>query len=329
MAICFVYGDDAFLVGREIESRVHAAVGDSVEALDGGAPPKSLCGFLRTALGTLSLFGPQGIWIKSPAFVQKAPAEQDESFVADLLDILEGAHGSDVPIFISSCTVDRRLKAFKKLVKWSDAHEVLGDGEAFLDGEIKRRRLNFPGPLRRKFLQKTGGDLQFIDGELEKLQLHGDPDQPVAECDIDDLVCTGPEDRFFEPIDAFFSRNWHRLRDVMAGGEWESRALIAAFQSRVRLLIQLKAANLRNFSKQVLDRWVQRMKIQPLPFSGKQSPCVFFQNPYYLSRLHDAVDAFSLPDLAYVQRRFTQLFQAQLPSLAANDILSCLPEYSR
>jgi DNA polymerase III delta subunit len=204
MAVCFVYGGDAFLVDREIESRVHAAVGDSIEILDGGAPPKLLRGLLQTALNTLSLFGPQGIWIKSPGFAQKAPAEQDEPFVADLLSLLERAHGSDVPIFISSCTVDRRLKAFKQLVRWSDTHEVLGDGETFLDGEIRRRRLNFPTPLRRKFLQKTGGDLQFIDGELEKLQLHGDPDQPVEEGDIDDLVCTGPEDRFFEPIDAFF-----------------------------------------------------------------------------------------------------------------------------
>jgi hypothetical protein len=74
---------------------------------------------------------------------------------------------------------------------------------------------------------------------------------------------------------------------------------------------------------------MQRLKIQPLPFSGKQSPCIFFQNPYYLSRLHGTVDAFSLPDLVHVQRRLTQLFQAQAPSLAADDILACLPEYSR
>ncbi|MDR2677721.1 MAG: hypothetical protein LBB26_04150 [Puniceicoccales bacterium] len=329
MAVYFVYGDDAFLVAREAESRIHAVAGDSVEILDGSIPPKLLCRSLQAALGTLSLFGSQAIWMKLPAFVQKAPAEQDEPFVANLLALLEKAHGMDIAFFVSCHGVDRRLRAFKQLVKLSDAYEVLGGGEAFLDGEIRRRRLNFPTPLRGKFLQKTGGDLQFIDGELEKLQLHGNPDQPVEERDIDDLVCTGPDDRFFEPIDAFFSRDWHRLRDVMAGGEWESRALIAAFQNRIRLLIQLKAANLKNFSKQTMDRCVQRMKIQPLPFSGKQSPCIFFQNPYYLSRLRDTVEAFSLPDLAYMQQRFTQLFQRQMPSLAADDVLSCLPEYSR
>ncbi|MDR0727652.1 MAG: hypothetical protein LBF26_02035 [Puniceicoccales bacterium] len=329
MAVYFIYGDDAFLVERETEARIREFVGASFEVLDGGTPLKPLCGSLRTAIRTPSLFGPQAIWMKSPAFVQKAPLEQDEPFVVDLFGLLEQTKGLDVPLFISSHAVDRRLKAFKQLMKLSDAHEVFGGAETFLDGEIKRRRLNFPIHLRKKFLQKTGGDLQFIDGELEKLQLHGDSDQSVEEVDIADLVCTGPEDRFFEPIDAFFSRNWQRLRDIMAGNGWESRALIAAFQSQIRLIIQLKAANLRSFSKQAMDRHMQRMRIQPLPSTGKQSPCVFFQNPYYLSRLSDAVDTFSLPDLVHMQQQFTKLFQMQMPTLAVDDVLHCLPEYSR
>ncbi|MDR2341077.1 MAG: hypothetical protein LBD72_01985 [Puniceicoccales bacterium] len=329
MAVYFIYGDDAFLVGREVEFHIRAAAVGSSETLDGGTPLKSLCELLQAALCTLSLFGPQTIWVKSPAFVQKALPKQDEPFIAGLFGLLEQARGLDAPLFISSHAVDRRLKAFKQLVKLSDAHEIFGGVETFLDGEIKRRRLNFPAHLRKKFLQKTGDDLQFIDGELEKLQLHGDAGQAVGEGDIDDLVCAGPEDRFFELLDAFFSRNWQRLRDVMAGNGWESRALIAAFQNRIRLIIQLKAANLRGFSKQAMDRYVQRMKIQPMPFVGKQSSCIFFQNPYYVSRLSDVADTFSLFDLVYIQQQFTRLFQMQTPTLAADDILRCLPEYSR
>ncbi|MDR1456787.1 MAG: hypothetical protein LBI34_01885 [Puniceicoccales bacterium] len=328
MAVYFIYGNDAFLVEREIESIIRVTGEDSFEILDGGAPPKSICESLQIALRTLPLFAPRAVWIKSPTFVQKAPSEQDEPFVMNLLNLLEHANCLGCHLFISSYAVDRRLKTFKQLLKVCDFKEVFSAGETFLSEEINRRRLNFPAILKKKFLQKTGEDLHFIDGELEKLQLYGDPGQSVEEKDIDDLVCAGPENRFFEPIDAFFRRDWRRLRDAMTGNGWESRTLIAAFQNRIRLLIQLKAANLRNISKYVVDGYMRRMKIQPLPFAGKQSPCVFLQNPYYLSRLNDIVDVFSLTDLVHVQRQFIRLFQMQIHLLSADDILRCLPEYS-
>jgi DNA polymerase III delta subunit len=328
MGVLFIFGTDAFLVEREALDCIRETTGGTREIFDGNLPLKSLAESLRAAIDTPSLFGEQpALWLKSPNFLREAPSERDESFVASIFDLLKKAEVLGVPLFISAYGVDRRLKHFKYLQKTYDNREVFGDGKTFLAEEIKRRRLSFPLNLQNRFLEKTGDDLRFIDGELEKLQLYHEDNQPITAEDIDYLVCVGPDDRFFEPVDALFRRNWSRLRAAMETYSGDARPLIAAFQSRVRLLIQMKAMHLQNFSRQTMDRQLQRLRIKPLPENNKSSACVFMQNPYYLFRLAELVDAFSLKSLFHMQRQFTRLFQRQISSprpIIFEDIVLCL-----
>ncbi|MDR0428660.1 MAG: hypothetical protein LBG86_01335 [Puniceicoccales bacterium] len=333
MEIHFIFGSDEFLVDRGVQGLIAkfcvASKDISVDTFSGdfrsGGDCEKLMNSLREAVDTLPLFSERHVlWLRSPIFLEKAIGEELQRYVEIFWNILGKIRRLHIPFLISSHNVDRRLKHFKQLQKMSIVHEVELDqrvgAKLFLDQEIRKRGLKMSQHLRDKFLEKVGNHLRIIDSELEKVQLYGDGITPVEEDAVNFLVCPGLEENFFEPINAFYGRDstrlWNAIDHYFSSGKCDVRALIGAFQSKNRLLLQLKAMGMqpRMSLKECLQKRLHILKIRPIAAatSSGTGMCVFSQNIWYLLRLMDELGKFSLKQLLSIQLTLTEVFQGIL-----------------
>ncbi|MDR1437818.1 MAG: hypothetical protein LBI69_02040 [Puniceicoccales bacterium] len=326
MDINFVFGSSEFL----IERRVH----ELAEKSWGTAPTDTLSGnlgssaeayrkfiqLLREAVATPPLFGGrQVLWIRSLAFVEKAPAEENEKYVDEIFQLLARIRTVSVPCIISSQNVDRRLKYFKQLTKECIVHEIPKEDrvtvENFFHGEIRRRHLHMSHQLGELFLRKVGGHLRIMDTELEKLQLYDDGKTPIDADTIAYLTCRGLEENFFEPLEAFYERRAQKFCELVEyyfAIKGDVRTLIAAFQGRNRTLLQLKVMGIGSHTslKQRLQKNIQLLRISPLDgVENRTNLSLYSQNPWYLLRIVKNTDAFTVDKLLSIQKTTVRIFE--------------------
>ncbi|MDR2668019.1 MAG: hypothetical protein LBB38_03195 [Puniceicoccales bacterium] len=317
-------GDDDVLVGRRAEE----LIGDcQAEILSGrvlsAKDMKNLAAALREAVMTPSLFGGSGcVWVRSAIFLGCALCAEAAAQFEKICETLKLARDLGVAVVLSASPVDRRLRTFKMLKAiCRTAVEVVGGQEgaeiAFADG-ARHFGLQFDFHGRRLFLEKIGQCARNAYVELEKLDIYLGERRIVCAEDVAAVVCESNCDNFFEPVDAFYGRDLPEFEAALRkffGGGGELRAVLAALQSRNRVAMQLKAVAAVTSSRGrisphelagALDR-AKKMQSLPLP-NGADFADVFSQNRWYLCRVLDSVERFSLAELLRIQIALRKLF---------------------
>ena len=318
-----IYGDDESLVRRRAEEFI--GDGCEVEILNGrllaAKDMQSLAAALEEAISALPLFGgKRSIWVRSISFLSKAMGEEAMARFEKICNSLKKAKQFSVAVLLSACPVDGRLRAFKLLKSCCIAAiEVKGGLEAaeeVFESVSNRLGLKFNLQGRKLFMAKIGKNVRSVAPELEKLDIYIGERKEVHADDVSAVVCDSAGDDFFEPVEAFYQKNLPKFisalhRFFAAGGE--PRSMLAALQSRNRILLQLKAIDDTdggNPSPGNLSRELQRAKAQQLErltFAGKRES-IFSKNHWYLCRLLDCGELFSPAELLQIQTELLELF---------------------
>lgn len=350
MRVDFVYGEDEFLVGRKASQLLQEFLDEhsqfQPEILDGSfssvAESRDFLVQFSESIHTLPLFGADKIiWIKSLSFLADAPSENQQKWVDEFFLMISEAKAVGIPLILSASPVDRRLKNFKFLVKNSDVYEISGNPETLaqcmVEDEVKRLGLRFPEPLRATFLEKVGLDTRSISNEIEKIDLYLGNAREVTLDLISNLACEGPEENFFETVEAFYSGNRRLLAESLRryfALYSDGRPLITALQNRNRLLLQLSLlqrlgvwqVGLSGFYKKVpFQEFREKMEPHFRDFQEKTTCNIFSQNPWYLQRLHPILERFSFESLLKIQQSWGRLFSKFVANYDQQSVL--LEEY--
>jgi DNA polymerase-3 subunit delta len=336
----FICGSDDFLVdraGRERFAALAAEVPDefSREVISGFAgnvgEVAAAVNRFREAAQTVPLFGDRrAIWLKDVNFLADTPTGRAEGtlrLVEGLQEVLARIDPAEAAVLVTAAPVDRRRTFPKWCEKNADFLPAGGDGDgealaALARTEARSLGVSFgPGALEL-LLARAGGNSRFLVEELGKLATYaGDSSQTetiIEEAVVAELTPNVAEGDFFESAEAFFSGNLPRTlaslrQHFFAGGD--ARPVIAAFQNRNRILLQLRA---------LIDAGAVRLGargVEGLPRAGelhrdkfgeaageKSSFNLFAQNPWYLGKLAGA----KLPSLRRLidnQREFIDAFE--------------------
>jgi DNA polymerase-3 subunit delta len=330
-----VYGADEFLV----ECRTDFLLDDLISSY-GPCTPEILSGFssaaadltilldrVRESMATLPLFeSKRVIWIRGVQFFSPTASAGSAEIIEKILEQISRASEWSVAVFISASPVDRRLGIFKKFLAATDAYEVLaseGDAVEFLLQEMAReKKFTFDEKVHRFLLEKLGTNTRRAASELEKLDQYLGPRRIISREDVEAVLCDGAEGNFFEILDAFYSRNgpaFEKLVWAFLHGKGEPRVLLAAMQSRNRILLQMKA--LRQMGRwkvdgrgtpvrALLEQAREEVNFPDFPQMEKDSCNIFSQNPWYLRRVGEQLVTFQMKELVEIQLSLVEIFEA-------------------
>lgn len=300
----------------------------------------------REAVQTMGLFGgARAVWLKSVNFISDSVvgrAQGTLDILEELKELLQNAKPEEVRILISATPVDKRLSFFKWLSSNGDTREAPSlegfDAESLMR-LAREKGLVFENEAADIFVKKVGGNARAVENELEKLALYlgatiSLPCQTSASADTRDikvpqapkkvdadlvveLTSTVAEGEFFEPLEAFYSRKpqWAlgSLHNYFATQKDASaRPLLAAFFNRNRLLLLIKAALAEGLCRAGFkgltwtpkaDELKSRMGSEKTPFN------LFAQNPWYLGRLAQEAERFTLQELREIQVSLLKAFE--------------------
>ena len=345
----FIAGQDDYLVERLGQKRFQAATGEAGDGLTGevingfaanvGEVETAINRF-REAVQTMPMFGgKRTVWLKDVNFLaetQTGKAESTLALLEDLKAVLQSVNPEETAILITAAPVDRR----RSFPKWCEqnadftlADESEGGGEALpalVMAEAKAQGAVFgPGAIER-LLAQVGPNARLLVEETRKLANYAS--QPaegsaggaqdglvtIREDDVAQLTPNVAEGDFFEAAEAFFSGDLPWTLDALrrhffAGGD--ARPIIAALQSRNRLLLQVRT---------LLNTGIVRIGargLEGLPSAAqlyreryadaatvKSGYNVFTQNAWYLSKLAGGAKLPGLPRLIDNQRELIAAF---------------------
>jgi DNA polymerase-3 subunit delta len=164
---------------------------------------------------------------------------------------------------------------------------------------------------------KCGDNFRLISQEIEKISTNIFGERSRISCsDVESLVDDYDSGNFFDPVEKFFEGDVLsalRAVDKYFFYNGDARPLLAAFQSRNRLLIQLqslmKMGRIRivggSIARDDLSRVARALHMDTV---GKSTFNVFSQNPWYLSKLARPCVLFKLQDLLKFQALFASIF---------------------
>jgi DNA polymerase III delta subunit len=327
-----VCGDDEFLVAMEAERAISDILHNNqlyqVEEIDGRLTSadafRSFCRNLDEALTTMPLFVAEKIfYIKSTNFLFNVPTACDE-IIEKIFKLFSDARELRIPIVIAAFPVDRRLRLFKSLSAISDLRQIFDScadaARKVFKEEVDKIRLLFDDETRDFFLEKVGGDARRVAEELKKLDIFLGPQRVVALNNVSDIVFASPGENFFETISAFYRRDsdtYSRLVNNFFFENGEPRALLSAFLSNNRLLIQMKALQqlgILKFDKRgmpiksTLEHGSALRRVKPLPGNEKNSCAIFDKNPWILKQNYYALSNFRFEELTKLQSMLLCIF---------------------
>ncbi|HEY1765679.1 MAG TPA: DNA polymerase III subunit delta [Opitutaceae bacterium] len=334
----FICGQDDFLVGRMGRERFEALSKDapdefSREIVNGFAANvdevATAVNRFREAVLTLSLFGGRRVvWLKDVNFLADSVTGRSESTlerVEELQEILQGVKPEETLVLVTAAPLDRR----RSFPKWCErnAEFILADSAeaeglaAVVLAEARAFGVAFGAGALELLLAKIGANTRLLVEEVHKLATHAEG-KTIDEASVAELSPNAAQGEFFEAADAFFSSNltWTLAalkRHFFAGGD--ARPILAAFQSRNRILIQLRA---------LADAGEVRIGPRGAEGLAKAAPAyaalygeaaeeksaynIFTQNPWYLGKLAGSGPLPSLRRLIDNQREFVDAFEAIL-----------------
>ncbi|MDR1596011.1 MAG: hypothetical protein LBR91_03775 [Puniceicoccales bacterium] len=324
-SVTFVYGSDDFLVDRRARSVFDEKSGGCGEIFTFEKPSDSVQTFTSaiTALATVPLFNDGNtIWLRAMNFsADPASSEGERSLVASLLESVKSAN--DKEVIISANNVDKRTKFFKEVVQVAKAVDIDGSGPTAEEFEVIIREIaNFNGvkiggDAVELLMMKCGHNGRLLEQEVNKLATyvlgHGDL---ISVGDVYMLVDDGNTGNFFEPVEKFFFCDIGEVLDAIGRYFFfnnDARPLVAALQSKNRLMIQLRALidakKIRIVGGNIpRNDLLNVAKILHMENLNKTSFNVFSQNPWYLSKLATACFRFELKKLLQFQTMFTAVF---------------------
>jgi DNA polymerase-3 subunit delta len=335
-AFTFIGGQDDFLVGRMGRERYAELTRDtpdefSREIVNGYAANvaevEAAVNRFREAVLTLPMFGStRVVWLKDVNFLADSVTGKAESTlqrVEDLQQVLQSVDPRETSVLITAAPVDRR----RSFAKWCEknADFTLADGGGDAEGlgpvvlaEARQAGVGFgPGALEL-LLAKVGPNTRLLVEEVHKLAAHASGDT-IDEASVAELTPNAAQGDFFETADAFFrgDLSWTLAalkRHFFAGGD--ARPVLAALQSRNRILIQLRAL-VDAGDARVGPRGVEGLAAAASAHGAaygeaageKSSFNVFTQNPWYVGKLAGGAPLPPLRRLIDNQREFIAAFE--------------------
>jgi DNA polymerase-3 subunit delta len=332
----FVCGQDDFLVGRMGRERFEDLSGKtpdefSREIVNGFAANvaevETAVNRFREAVLTVPMFGGRRVvWLKDVNFLADTvtgKAETTLQRVGDLQEVLQSVNPEETAVLITAAPIDRRRSFPKWCEKNADFALADGGGDAdalgaVVQAEARSIGVEFgPGALEL-LLAKIGANTRLLVEEVHKLAAHADG-STIDEASVAALTPNAAQGDFFETADAFFSGDlqWTLAalkRHFFAGGD--ARPVLAALQSRNRILIQLRAladAGDARVGPRGVDGLQKAADVYGARFGDaageKSSYNVFTQNPWYVGKLAGAAALPSLRRLIDNQREFIGAFE--------------------
>ncbi len=282
----------------------------------------------REAAQSRGLFGgARAVWLRALNFVADTPtgrAEGTLEVLEELKEILQKADGKELRVLVSASPVDKRLSFFKWLQSNGQAQEVSGydalEPES-LNQIAKAKGLRFEPEAAEWFLKKVGNSARALEGELEKLSLYlaasAGNSQTVKVEYVLGVTSACVEGEFFEPVEAFYSRrvDWalRALKDYYTlQKNADARPLLATFFNRNRLLLLIKAAEAGGYAR-IGARglsWTAKGETMKTRMGSEKTPFnLFAQHPFYLGKLVQEAQRFSLEELQIIQRELLNVFE--------------------
>lgn len=331
----FICGQDDFLVGRMGRERFEALSKEapdefSREIVNGFAANGDEVGTavnrFREAVLTLSLFGGRRVvWLKDVNFLADTVTGRSESTlerVEELQEILASVKPEETSVLVTAAPLDRR----RSFPKWCEKHAdfVLADSAeaeglaAVVVAEARACGVTFEPAALELLLVKIGPNTRLLVEEVHKLATHAEG-KTIDEASVAELSPNAAQGEFFETADAFFSGDltWTLAalkRHYFAGGD--ARPILAAFQSRNRILIQLRAladAGEARLGPRGVDGVARAAPAYAALYgeaAGEKSAFnVFTQNPWYLGKLAGSGPLPPLRKLIDNQREFVDAFE--------------------
>ena len=279
------YGEERYLIRREIEELAKKFPAEAVSHLDGISAPE-----LLEALSVPSLFDPQRLLILTGFDLR----EIDETLLRALVHLPPGV----TLVLDSPEGLDRRSKIYKTLEKCAVVreHKMLTEWNS---GEVVTFCLKTASELNKrltrasaeKLVELSGLNLGRLHMEIEKLATYIGDREEITEEDIEKLVSR-------ESVDAFKLASALRRRDLPSALRalkkllWEDREdpheLLGLIGSQLRTLLKMK----------VLGRKSQKEMAEEIGGSS-----------YYIQTLSESLDRFSIDELS---EGLEQLFKADL-----------------
>jgi DNA polymerase III subunit delta len=314
----FICGQDDYLVGRVGQERFGAMASETADEFS----REVISGFagnvdevadsvnrFREAVQTVPLFGGRRVvWLKDVNFLSETVtgrAEGTLKLVADLQEILESVDPASVGALVTAAPVDRRRSFLKWCEKNADYVLIDSDGNAaealagiaLAEAESLGAEVE-PGAIEL-LIAKVGANTRLLVEEVRKLanyaSVSGSGRPLITGEAVAELTPNFAEGDFFEAADAFFSSDLQRTLDALhrhffAGGD--ARPVLAAFQNRNRLLLQMRALmdsgdawpgprGLDGLSKAAAAHTAKYAEAA----TAKSSYNIFTQHPFYLGKL--------------------------------------------
>jgi DNA polymerase-3 subunit delta len=268
------YGEERYLIRREIEELAKKFPAEAVSHLDGISAPE-----LLEALSVPSLFNPQRLLILTDFDLR----EINETLLRALVHLPPGV----TLVLDSPEGLDRRSKIYKTVEKHAVVreHKMLTEwnSEVGVDfclktaSELKKRLTRASA---EKLMELSGLNLGRLYKEIEKLATYVGEREEITEEDIEKMVSR-------QGVDAFKLASALRRRDLplaltaldkLLGEDREDpHELLGLIGSQLRILLKMK----------VLGRRTPAQMAQEIGGSS-----------YYLETLSESLDRFSLDELS-------------------------------
>jgi DNA polymerase-3 subunit delta len=309
----FVYGSDDFLVNRRARILYDTYCdGGEIFSWEQKFDARLFIGRVCEAMNTVPMFAPtHDLWIRGVGFFSGAESEETKACFISLLDVIKSMKGGVV--LISACPVDRRTELFKEFSQLAECHDVTDIGDkncaAFIREVCENIGVGISNAAVDLLQNLVGKDTRLIQLELEKLANYIYQDHDViTRDDVSLLVDPANGGDFFQQIENFYLADMDAKLDSIERYFFfvnEARLLLGGLQNRTRLMIQLRALldsgkiqMGRSVTKNQLDNLSKLFNIKNI---AKNSCNIFSQNPWYLSKLLESVNRYSLPRLLGIQ----------------------------
>jgi DNA polymerase-3 subunit delta len=339
-AFTFICGDDDYLVseqGKQWFAEQARDIADDLakEVIDGRAGNVAEVGEVisrfTSAVQTLSLFGDQKVvWLKDANFMansQTGNAQGTIDLLETLKSVLEALDQNQVRVLITAHPV-YKVRSF---YKWCQANaefyllaadkNITAGYARIIQDECKKEGVQITSGAVRLMIDKLNGSTRLMVAETRKLATFiGKSEELIDERLVMELVPNFGDADFFEAVDAFYSLKLDWTLEALRRHFFtnsESRPLLGSFQSRNRLMIQLRvlldagAIRLggRGISKSDLESAARLYKEHFGDSEEKSNLNVFTQNPWYLGNLAVVASKVSLKKLIKFQIAFVEAFE--------------------
>ena len=317
----FIFGGDDYFVDLRAKKILEEYKSLPIEIVDGAmstiADMTKILGEVAESLRTMDFFSSQKcVWLRSTNLLESgspATTEGGQSIVERWVEQIQKLP-EEVIFIISASPVDKRTRLFKTLQSLAVCEEMedkkSADYLVFLTQKCCQScHLSITEDAMSLLHQKMSCQPRAIANEIEKLAcIKGFS----GEINVNDVLKNTPtllNDEFFEPVEAFYSKDEVRyiksLRTHFILNK-EMRSVLSMMQNRNRILLQLAELKLPSVSKNSLEQCYASAYDKIFgPVKEKNSFCVFSQNPWYLGRLKIL---FSVKTLLQLQKAFVDIF---------------------